>query len=619
MTPLQVRVLGHLLQNQGLALNAKLDAAIQTYEELIEDFGTNDIIDYIALAKSHGLSLTEAALIQLVNDYPSLFNGLVSVEVSSSNETGDIVFDSDIVKYKEFQKSSFETLDSVTNFSVYLRNWAEKKLLGDGDISKYTQLFVLADSTRQTLNATINTANNSENFMSMTFGGMTNLMTGNFSAISTNLSLLAQDCKNLGNLIDLQNIQYLGHPLALLKKLSDIANGDLPIIGNRLVNAGVDAKILDFPDINDNKYLITASRICYEQMKTIQGVELANIMKLFDIAITAVSGNREIFAVRAETMADLLDVKKIFPLSALTLTTSVDSQTIGIYDSNRVPNPNLLKSVLLDQILPSDISRPNQALARSFLQVKNIQTQNLSSIANAIGSLEATDGIAAVSNFNKPVSSALVSEIVNKFTRSSTNFIKSTGVKNTFTLTDFIGSPGGTIHSDQLAKINSVLPTAITDLLKSQWSSIKNSINAQSSIPGPSDPPLPSDFDIVELIQNFRLQIQSSSKLTGIGSSLELMQQQIKREKINLATAAGTVAFPILTSDNKSSVSSFAAQLGEYGKNNDLYNAAYCIEQLIESSEAGQTIIAAMREGRNSQMLQNLNIDLDNTISNTQQ
>ena len=92
------------------------------------------------------------------------------------------------------------------------------KILGDGDLGKFDQILSsaqgLVSQTNQLIMTTIN-ANAATNTTGFTT--QVNLSTGGISGVTQAYGVFSTDLFNLGNLIDLSNLDNLGSPVALVK------------------------------------------------------------------------------------------------------------------------------------------------------------------------------------------------------------------------------------------------------------------------------------------------------------------------------------------------------------------------------------------------------------------
>ena len=191
-------------------------------------------------------------------------------------------------------------------------------LLGNGDIGKFAQLLSAAQGyvsqTNRLIKTTLN-ANNPTNTVGFTT--QDNLSTGGLSGVSQAFAALGVDLAQLGFLIDLNNLNNLGSPAALLRQIGTIAS-TTPALNTALLNAGLPADLVDSPDTA--QYTDQQQRLIYQAMTQVTGAELAQILRLLRVTTPGIT-----------TMADLLNPVKILPRSYNTLTAPTANGLRGIY------------------------------------------------------------------------------------------------------------------------------------------------------------------------------------------------------------------------------------------------------------------------------------------------
>jgi hypothetical protein len=191
-------------------------------------------------------------------------------------------------------------------------------LLGNGDIGKFAQVLSAAQGyisqanrlIKTTLNAT--SANNTVGFTTQD-----NLSTGGLSGVSQAFAALGADLAQLGFLIDMNNLNNLGSPAALLRQIGFIAS-TTPALNTALLNAGLPADLVDAPDTA--QYTDQQQRLIYQAMTQVTGEPLAQILRLLRVSTPNIA-----------TMADLLNPVKILPRSYNTLTAPTANGLRGIY------------------------------------------------------------------------------------------------------------------------------------------------------------------------------------------------------------------------------------------------------------------------------------------------
>lgn len=191
-------------------------------------------------------------------------------------------------------------------------------LLGNGDIGKFSQVLSAAQAYVNQTNRLIKTTLNATNANNTVgFTTQDNVSTGGLSGVSQAFAALGADLAQLGFLIDLNNLNNLGSPAALLRQIATVAS-TTPALNTALLNAGVPAELIDAPDTAE--YTDQQQRLIYQAMTQVTGESLAQILRLLKVTTAGIS-----------TMADLLNPVKILPRSYNTLTAPTANGLRGIY------------------------------------------------------------------------------------------------------------------------------------------------------------------------------------------------------------------------------------------------------------------------------------------------
>jgi hypothetical protein len=145
------------------------------------------------------------------------------------------------------------------------------------------------------------------------------MITGDITTVNLATTAFAQDLANLGNLIDLNNLDNLGAPLALVQRIVAIV-GNVPVLSVYFIEQGVPGDVV----INLNNPTISVvdsvQKLMYEAMLRVTGDDLAQILRVIGVTTTGIV-----------TMADLLNPLRLFPLSFQSLTAPTAQGPRAIY------------------------------------------------------------------------------------------------------------------------------------------------------------------------------------------------------------------------------------------------------------------------------------------------
>ena len=304
LTPLQITATANLLQNQGLGVNAAFTTAVNSYSAL--PF-IGPLISTIA-ASSTLTAGNKAALYTLGS--------------SSCPALGDSVPTAGLTNFPSVLMGNLLTTTAAT-------------YMGNGDLTKFVQGFSSIQGYSGLTNIFVNSAVNSQNYLGNTFTNTNNMISGDITSVNLCTAVWAGDLTNLGVLINLNNLDELGTPLALVKQLASVG-GIVPAIALSFSALGVSLDTV----INLNDPTVTASdadqKAMYTAMTQISGDLLAQVLRLLGVRTANIN-----------TMADLLNPYKIFPNSFQSLTvTNKNGVSEKIYtNASGTVNSNLAQTL----------------------------------------------------------------------------------------------------------------------------------------------------------------------------------------------------------------------------------------------------------------------------------
>ena len=291
LTPLQLDAGAGLLQNQGIGINAELTTAIAAYENtaLLAPFlntiatGTGNILSNAVIGNLETLAANTCAALSnsLTPAYSVL--GVQMTDVILSEAAVDIC---------------------------------------GSDVSKLAQAVNQADGYTSQTSSFITSAVNSQTYLGNTFTTMNDMISGSVTSVNLATSAFGTDLANLGQLINLTNLNNLGSPLALVQQIFSVT-GAIPGVSIVFIAAGVPQDTvlsLDDPTISVTD---SVQKLMYEAMTYITGDNLNQILSVMGVTTEGIT-----------TMADLLNPVKLFPNSFQSLTAPTANGPIAIYVNN---------------------------------------------------------------------------------------------------------------------------------------------------------------------------------------------------------------------------------------------------------------------------------------------
>jgi len=324
-SPLGVNVMSGLLQGKGFWVNKPTSTYVgsstsisnYTYGSII----TNTILNNATNAIRQGwvrynageLSLTtytnlismgSSTIPALGNSIPPNYSGAQSYNIvySGQNASYGYVRIFPWQGYNEFNYNNTLALSNMYN--------------------DFVGSFISAGSFIDYSNKSIMSAQNSLNFLEGTFSNMNDLITADVTNVSLSTGIFGRDLINLGKALDLSTIWTFGYPSNLLATLKK-NNALTPSLSVALLAVGLSPTEIDQISSNTNVSKDQQQKV-YSAFLIITGVDLAAILVSLNCNTAGLV-----------TLADLLNVKKMFPLSYLTL-------TVPIY--NAVPGPTNSKT-----------------------------------------------------------------------------------------------------------------------------------------------------------------------------------------------------------------------------------------------------------------------------------
>lgn len=230
---------------------------------------------------------------------------------------------------------------TTTRFTTTVANRAST-IMGNGDLGKFQQTLGAADSLVNTTNILVKSSKNGTDANVVAgYTGADNQITGGVSGVSQAFTALSADLGRLGTLIDLANLDNLGNPSSLLTQIGNLST-TLPSFTSALIAGGLTNN--DVENINLLQFTETIEKIVYQAMTQVTGTDLAQVLKYLGVTTPGI-----------ETMADLLNPYKLFPLSFQTLTAPTRNGLRGIFvNSTGSVNQNLATT------LPASVLAPLQ-------------------------------------------------------------------------------------------------------------------------------------------------------------------------------------------------------------------------------------------------------------------
>ena len=278
----------------------------------------------------------------LINDPSNVWQGqatsgyAIEGNVGQGQEATWFPYNTDNVNYSVTQWGFLRCL-ALQAWNVF--NWQGSSPLNEQpEYKNYATQWVTFTGFLEQSNQAIMALRNSINFLDGVYSNMNDLISADITGISLSTQAFGQDLINLGKALDLTQISTFGKPSSLLKTLV-VENALTQAVTLALRAAGLTQQ--EIVDISQN--IITANQSqelkIYSGFLAIGTVDLAPILKILQCKTKKII-----------RLSDLLDVKKMFPISYTSLTVPIyntspgptNSKTYYLLYVDRELNPQLL-------------------------------------------------------------------------------------------------------------------------------------------------------------------------------------------------------------------------------------------------------------------------------------
>lgn len=338
------------------------------------------------------------------------------------------------------------------------------------EYKEFLSSFLSAQAFIDYTNQAIMANQNAKTFLDGSYSNMDDLISADIYGINLANTLFGTDLDNLGKVINLARIDSFGLPSVLLQTLGEnnavVQDLVLALLSSGLESSEVQGLIsgtITTPTVEQEQQIYSAFLI-------IIGENLQEVLAPLQCT------TREL-----DSLADLLDVKKLFPNSYQSLTVPKYNSELGLPTNSKTYYPLYLSGGLNDALTTEDmneyvgtqtpkrppnisrkrsvnannISVPNkgfgsylygilpkqQAIAAgafsfTMRQVKNIERADIKKFSRAVKSLENTRTLSLVNGTSKPTNQESIANLQEKEALGS-------GPYGTYTMSDFFGSMSG--------------------------------------------------------------------------------------------------------------------------------------------------------------------------------
>jgi hypothetical protein len=381
-----------------------------------------------------------------------------------------------------------------------LQAWNEFNWNGDSpsqvdpEYTEFLSSFMTLNGFISDTNQTVQVIDNANTFADGVYSNMNDLISADISGISLSTTLFGTDLENLGKVIDLKRIETFGMPSNLLMSIG---------------KAGAITQDLGLA--------LVASGLTKEEIASISNGVIPNWSKQLELSIfgafliitgenlTQVLAPLQCLTQGLTTLADLLNLRMMFPLSYSSLTVPVYNGQLGlptnsktyylIYEngglnqslndpiiqdyvgtiipkglpptySNALSPENFIElpkgfGSYLDGVVPTDWATASGAFSYSIRQIRNIENLNFEVLAKVAKGIESITDLPLVNGTSKPTDQTAINDSQRICSLGS-------GQAGLYTMSDFFGSMSGLPYPWKLIeqRINQVQTTTLSDIYK---------------------------------------------------------------------------------------------------------------------------------------------------------
>lgn len=516
-------------------------------------------------------------------------------------------------------------------------------VIGNGDATKFCQIFTAADAYVQQANLTLNScagANNLAQTFGTVTGGMDNITTGSMNLVTQDLVAMSQDLAALGTTIDLGRLDSLGMPSQLLIQTTRSTGGMIPSLASLLSTAGFTSAEINALANGVNVLNLDGEKALYGVMQLITDENLEQVTTILQI---------DTATIQLDSMADLLDPRKMLPNSYLALTCptptgiepiyfdpgTFDPALGEAYDDSQVntallsivedpvgyvyTGPNLTNSYsAMSAVIPAGQALANKALALGLAQIKNVSNLTLPQLSSAMANIETNQGLALVQTLTTPVPASVTNSFINNLGNGS-------AAGNTLVLSDIIGVV--TLNLFPLAfstaattinELNELVQLTPLDNIYTDMINTLDGAYGTSPVVIPSGPAAGTyiDFDdafvggLIPATETILTTIATNNANT-LGASTVLtmarwtaMQPELSREISNQVQAQ--LDFGAFEPNSISAAMTFAMNLHGFAQQPTATTTLQAVANT--STLSGQCLTAALREGRNIRAMEQVGL-----------
>jgi hypothetical protein len=283
----------------------------------------------------------------------------------------------------------------------------------------------------------------------------------------------------------------------------------------------------------------------------------------------------------------------------------------------------------LKNIIPEDQALANKALSVALEQINGISVMDLPTLANTVSALETTRDLPLITALPQ----AVPSSVANYYTST---LAVGGGSNGDIRVVDIIGLAAGWVATDAFVRTVAIFATmdlaTLTSIYQRMDTALTGGYGPVESGPivipagpgagtynGVANPSPPPDYDpsaislamtaLTSAAQTEIANLQATypSQTAELNTLWTSMAQQISRE--DTLQALINLDYADLVANDRNSIYSLIYSLPTYGTETEVGGMAWFLETMADlTTQAGEAVVATLREGRNSVALNSAGI-----------
>lgn len=486
----------------------------------------------------------------------------------------------------------------------------EEFYINNGSYSDFFNVFSSIIGFKETTNNVIDSLQLSLEHLDGLYSNMNDLITSDITGVSISTFFWGQDLIRLGRAIDLQSIQNFGNPDNLLRILAK----------NKAVTAGLNIVLTSAGfDPNDIIAIINGKSADNNQQKLLYACyNLLTGSDLDEILMPLNCHTKNL-----DSLADLLNLKKIFPTSYQTLTfpqynnepKTTNSKTYYLLYAGTQVNriPSLSYGSRLTGILPNDIAYAADAFSMSMRQIKNIQNIDIEKFAQVVTNLENVNDL-TVNGSSIPANKEIAQNALSRIAYG-------TGEHGRYRTNDFFASMTNLFYpwqdlADAITTLQN-LPeiTELQGYLQQIYDALPTSNLNGAFTPVTFTNTIQPKIDQVNILVD-SMYFKYKDIIDPINNLYDRMGQALHMEEfVRKQALPGGIEY---TTSSPTDIYSFIDSLSTYSSETEAGETAVVLENIIDGTTiGGRSLVGSMREARNSERMGLMGGELDNKVQTT--